>query len=544
MTKHFLSAVAFTSILIACGDPSTSNELPDAPAAPDAAEPARLWVSAQERLPILQGTTAEIQVTIERLEGANGAVTITVDDLPAGVTATALVLDPTETSGILTLTAAANAPHSLPTQVSVRGTMGSSSAVTPMTLTVYGPPGSLDTSFGGGRVMVPAGASDDYANAIAIQPDGKIILAGHGAEHGGDFAMIRLDRDGNLDPTFGNGGRVLTDFLGNDDSINALALQPDGKIIAAGYTTRGTTGRDFALARYLPDGTLDTSFNGDGKVVRALVDDTDIAYAVLVTVDGFIVAGGEANRGNAATGVDFALARFASNGAIDINFGHDGITFSAFRPGTAGDHIYALAFQPLDGEQRIVAAGGEGDMVVARYRSNGQLDTAFGNGGSVLDKLGSTIGAAYAVTLTPDGHIALAGHSHNDVALLQLEPDGTPDEQFGTHGVVKTAVTTNWDVARAIAVDADGQLVVGGWAWEGSSSAGNFVTLRYLASGTLDTSFGGTGIVITPVAPGTKADESRALAIQIDDRVPTQRIVVAGFANNTNADFAIARLWR
>lgn len=540
--KNVLSAVAFTSLVVgsfvACGDPSDPQTLPDAAVV----EPAHLWVSTLEKLPILQGTQIDVQVTVERLEGANGPVEITVDDLPAGVTATSLTIDATETSGTITFKAMTDAPHSLPTQISVRGTMGTASAVTPATMTVYGPPGSLDTSFGGGRVMIPAGASDDYANAVVVQPDGKIVLGGRGAEHQGDFALIRLDRDGNLDPTFGTGGRVLTDFSGTSDNINGLVLQPDGKIVAVGSSVKN--GNDFAIARYNTDGSLDTSFGDGGKVVHTITADSDVAYAALVTVDGYIVVGGEANRGAAATGVDFALARFASNGQLDRNFGDQGVTLSAFRPGNAGDSIYALAFQPLDGEARIVAAGGEGDMVVARYRWNGQLDTTFGTNGSVLNKLGSTIGAAYAVAITPTGSIALAGHSHNDVALLQLDDTGQVDPFFGNQGKVITPITSNWDAARAIAIDTGGKLVVGGWAYDGNSSAGNFVTLRYLTDGHLDPSFAGTGIVITPMAQGTKADESRAIAIQIDDRVPTHRIVVAGFANNSNADFAVARFWR
>jgi uncharacterized delta-60 repeat protein len=540
--KHLLSAVAFTSLvsLAACGDPSETNHLPDAPVVE---EPANLWVSADPKLPILQGAVGYVQVTVERREGENGPVVITAEDLPPGVIVEELVIDATETSAMLGFKAMNDAPHSLPTQIQVRGTMGTSSSVTPVTLTVYGPPGSLDTSFGGGRVMLPAGASDDYANAIVVQSDGKIVLGGRGSEHQGDFAMIRLDRDGNVDTTFGDNGRVLTDFAGRADNINALVVQNDGKIVAVGSTV-GANSTDFALARYLPDGSLDASFGQGGKVVHSITDDTDIAYAALVTVDGFIVAGGSANRGTTSTGVDFALARFASNGQLDRNFGDQGVTLSAFRPGNAGDHIYALAFQPLDGEQRIVAAGGEGDMVVARYRSSGALDTDFGVGGSVLNKLGSTIGAAYAVAITPEGNIALAGHSHNDVALLQLGYDGSVDELFGTLGKVITPVTTNWDSARAIAIDSLGKLVVAGWAWEGNSSAGNFVTIRYLTDGTLDPSFGPGGIVTTQVAAGTKADESRAIAIQVDDRVPTHRLVVGGFANNANADFAVTRFWR
>jgi uncharacterized delta-60 repeat protein len=194
---------------------------------------------------------------------------------------------------------------------------------------------------------------------------------------------------------------------------------------------------------------------------------------------------------------------------------------------------------------RILAAGGEGDFTIARYRSSGDLDASFGQGGTLANVFGSTIGAARAIALTPDGNILVAGHRDHDVSLVQLTAAGALDDGFGDGGTVVTQVSTgNWDEAQALAIEEDGRLVTAGWVYEGASSAGDFAVLRYMPDGQLDSSFGGSGMVVTKVAEGSKADQATAVALQVDDRVPTVRVVVAGYASDSNSDFAIARYWR
>ena len=533
-----LSTALFTFACSDSGGPAEPSR--------DAAVPADLAIApSASKLPILQGTTATIDVTVTRLPGHDGVVVVEPVGLPAGVAFDPLTIDAGATTGTLVLRADAAAAHSLPTTVQLRGTLGTSTASTEITVTVYGPPGSLDTSFGGGKLMIPAGASDDFANAVAVQADGKLVIAGRGAEHLGDFALIRLDRDGQLDATFGTNGRVLTDFAGTSETIFAIAIQPDGKIVAAGTTTRAGTSNDFAVARYLPNGELDPSFGSGGKVVTALGTDSDTAYALALQPDGKLVVGGDSNRGSSQTGVDFALVRYTAAGALDTTFGTSGVVLTPIASNGARDSIYALALQAIDGETRIVAAGGEGDFTIARYRDNGALDASFGNGGTVANLFGSTIGAARAITVTPSGAIAVAGHAQHDVALAQLTSAGALDPFFGSGGKLTTRVsTTNFDEAQAIAVDTGGKLLVAGWVYEGASSAGNFVLLRYLTDGQRDPSFGNAGLVITPVAAGSKADQAMAIAIQDDDRVPTHRVITAGFASVTNSDFAVTRYWR
>ncbi|HVK85840.1 MAG TPA: hypothetical protein VM513_17090 [Kofleriaceae bacterium] len=548
--KTILSTALLASLTsnAGCGsvEEPPAEMTPDA-ATPDAPEPALFEVGTEgTAFPIMQGTSADFEVRVFRREGITGAVEVTMVGLPSGVTAEPLTIAADASSGIMVLHVDATAPHSLPTQVAIRGTIGTAAAQSEISVTVIGPPGSLDTSFAGGRVMLGPGGSDDYGYAVAVQADGKVVVAGRSAERLGDFALIRLERDGQLDLTFGDNGRVLTDFAGKSDEIHAIALQPDGKIVAAGVTTGATTSNDFALARYLPNGTLDPDFGNGGKVMTVLGNDSDNANALVLQADGKIVVGGDSNRGASQTGVDFALVRYLPSGALDTGFGDQGISFTAINANGARDSIYALALQTIQGEERILAAGGEGDFSVVRYDGDGFIDNTFNFDSGMLSNIfGSTIGAARAITLTPSGSIVLAGQVQNDVALVQLDDSGHLDPLFGTGGKVITKIsTTNWDAAQAVTIDSLGKIVVAGWVYEGASSAGNFALLRYLTDGTLDPAFGGTGIVVTAIAAGTKSDQGMAVAIQNDERVPTHRIIVAGSANNTNSDFAIARFWR
>ncbi len=181
----------------------------------------------------------------------------------------------------------------------------------------YNSDGSLDTDFGvGGFAVTDIGISNDVATAVAIQSDGKIVAAGYtnytNSNSGYDeWALIRYNSDGSLDATFGNGGIALADFGSSSGNghANAMAIQPDGKIVAAGYAHAHPSG-DFALARFTLDGSLDTSFSGDGMVTtRFAPSSDDQAYAMALQSDGNILAAGYSNTNNVR---DFALARFDS----------------------------------------------------------------------------------------------------------------------------------------------------------------------------------------------------------------------------------------
>jgi len=516
---------------------------------PEIVEPAagegRFLLSLESsKLPILQGDSARVRVTVERKDGFEGPVDVSADGLPPGVVAKPLTIAADEISAELELSAKASAAHSLPISVEIRGHAEKLEDSRELTVTVYGPPGSVDTSFQGGKVLVPVGGTDAYAYAMAAQRDGKLLVAGTSHDHAGDFTVLRFTRDGELDTSFGSTGIVTTQVGDGADVARAIAVNDKGRVVVAGSASSATS-LDFAVVRYLADGKLDTSFGDAGKTIVSFGDDADTAYSLVLQSDGKIVIGGDSNRGSSQSGVDFALLRLDADGKPDASFGAAGLVTSSIAKLSARDSIYALALQTIAGEERIVAAGGEGDFMLARFRSDGALDETFGEQGKVTGLFGSTIGAARALSITPEGEIVVAGHAQHDFALAKLRKSGSLDPAFGVDGKVLTAVSKdNWDEAQGLAREADGKLLVAGWTYEGNSSSGNTALLRYDADGALDSSFGDAGIVITQVAAANKPDQGSALLISPDERVPSERILVAGNASASYSQFAVTRFWR
>ncbi len=535
------------ALLAACGsskpDPTPDAGTPDAGTQPKPG-PFTLAVSSAQLPIIQQGTSVLFKVTVTRESGFDGAVSLSLSGLPSGVTAPSPTIASGATTADLPLAAGASAPHTLPTTVTVTGTSGDQTATKTFTVTVSGPPGSVDTSFGGGPQITTVNAGEDYARAIAVQPDGKIVVAGSTItpQQGTDFAVVRYQRDGTLDTDFNASGKVTTAISTGTDEAYAVAVQSDGKILVAGTTNEGTTVQRFVVVRYNPNGSLDTGFGTGGKVTTSFGSGPDRAYAMVVQPDGKIVVGGEATV--AASGLDFALARYNSDGSLDTGFGTGGKVTTQVQGSTGRDAIYALALQTVGGETRIVAAGGEGDFRVARFTAAGAVDTSFGTNGKVAGVFGGTIGAAYALALTQTGRIVVAGYTANDFALARVDEAGVMDSSFGTAGKVVTRLnTSNTDLASSVALQQDGKIVAAGWVNAGATSAADFAVVRYDSVGVLDNTFGTGGIAITPVAAPGKSDKANALVLQPDDRVPVVRILVAGQADGNNSDFALTRYW-
>jgi uncharacterized delta-60 repeat protein len=493
---------------------------------------------------VQQGQSTTVRVTLTRAPGFTGAVQVSLGGLPAGVTAGTATIAANATSAELVLSAQASTPHSLPATAHLTASATGAQLHKPLSVTVRGAAGSVDTSFGGGVQTTPIGY-EDYANAVAVQPDGKVVVAGSSSSNAGTFVtLVRYGRDGGLDTTFGNGGKLVTPVGASDDAALALAVQADGRIVVVGSTEQAATGQDFLVLRYLADGSLDPSFGSGGKVITSFGDDSDRALAVAIQPDGKIVVGGESQSGASTSGIDFALARYLPNGTLDPAFGSGGKVVTAISSYAGRDSIYALALPVVDGEQRILAVGGEGNFQAARYRANGQLDAGFGSGGKVTDLFNASIGSARSVVLLPGGQAVLAGSVANDFAAVQLTVQGTLDGSFGTGGRFVHAVSAgNWDSATALVRQADGKLVLGGWVYAGNSSAGDFAALRLNANGQLDTSFGNAGVAIHPTAAGLKSDIAHGLVLQADPRVPTVRAIQAGEASGSNYDFSVIRLW-
>jgi uncharacterized delta-60 repeat protein len=398
-------------------------------------------------------------------------------------------------------------------------------------------PGGLDPSFGqGGVVTTSIGPSYDDAYALAVQPDGKAIAAG-GSWNGSDYdlAIVRYGSNGSLDPSFGSGGKVTTPVGPKNDVAAALVLQPDGKVVAAGYSSHGYTS-DFMLVRYNANGTLDSGFGSGGKAMAALGSGAeDGANALVLQPDGKLVAAGGVSNGSRSF---FALARFNANGSLDTSFGQAGKVTTEIGSSYAG--AMALALQP-DG--KLVAAGGasngsHSDVALARYNANGTLDPGFGSGGTVITAIGPEYDAATALALLPDGKLVVAGQSWNgsiyELVLARYSPTGLLDPSFGSSGKTTTAIAPDGSAARALAVQPDGKLVAAGYA-ENTGSSQQLALARFSPNGTLDPSFG-TGGKLMP-ALNAEFSGANALALQ-----PDGRLVAAGQSNyNSGSDFTLVR---
>ncbi|GBF03829.1 hypothetical protein DAERI_010001 [Deinococcus aerius] len=497
-----------------------------------------------DRLPVVTGTSASLTVNVARKNGFTGAVSLTLSGLPSGASSSAVTIPEGQTSAAVTVSAAANAPHSLPTAVTLTGTgTGAANVTRAITVTVRGPAGSLDTTFGaGGRSVTDFAGRDDYAQAIAMQADGRLVLAGYApgtSGQGQTFALTRLTRDGAPDPTFGAGGKVQVNFGSGNDQAYATLVQPDGKILAAGFADVSGN-RDFALLRLNADGSPDSTFGAGGRVTVAVGAAEDRAYALALQPDGKIVVGGTSQSG-AATGLDFALARLNANGTLDPSFGSGGKVVTPVAAGGVQDTVYAL----LAHGDSLYAVGGETDFMLAKYTSAGTLDPAFGAGGKVAGLFGSVVGRARGVALSTVGgqeRLVVAGNAGNDTAVARLTLGGSPDATFGNAGRKVLALSPGWDEASGVAVEPGGKLALGGWAHD-TTTTGNFTAVRLLENGATDNTFGTNGVVVAPLAPAGKNDLGRAVLLQPDDRIPATRIVVAGEAVPSFSDFAAIRLW-
>ncbi|MER7466539.1 calcium-binding protein [Streptomyces sp. NPDC097981] len=396
-------------------------------------------------------------------------------------------------------------------------------------------PGDLDPTFGtGGKVTTDFGGGlNEFANAVVVQTDGKIIaVGGSDTGLGSDFALARYNTNGSLDTTFGTGGKVTTDFGGTDAAFGVV-VQPNGKIVTAGYSDAGGTASDFALARYNTDGSLDTTFGTGGKVTTDFgTGRNDVANGVALQTNGKIVAVGSSALGTAN---DFALARYNTNGSLDTAFGTGGKVITDF--GGDGDIASAVALQT---NGQIVAAGlsnssGTFDFALARYNTNGSLDPTFGTGGTVTTSFGGTNNWAFGVKVQSDGKIVAAGFSNSsgsfDFALARYNTNGSLDPTFGTGGTVTTDFG-GFDIAFGVAVQTNGQIVVAGYSDSGGTF--DFALARYNTNGSLDPTFGTGGKVTTDFGG---FDAAFAVALQADGK-----IVAAGSSDSSGtSDFALAR---
>ncbi|MEZ5909136.1 MAG: tandem-95 repeat protein [Hyphomicrobiaceae bacterium] len=390
---------------------------------------------------------------------------------------------------------------------------------------------------GDGIVTTAIGSGNEYGLSLVAQPDGKIIVAGYsliGSTE--DFALVRYNADGSLDTSFGGGAGIVTTAIGTGyDRGMAVALQADGRIVVAGYSEIGGP-EEITLARYNADGSLDTSFGGgDGLVTTSIGASHDYGRSLVIQADGKILVTG----GSIGTGHDVALARYNADGTLDTSFGGgDGLVTTSIGVSDVG---YSVSVQP-DGKIFVAGFSHNGsnyDFALLRYNADGTLDTSFGSGdGIVTTAIGASDDLGIRMALQADGKIVVTGWSSNgsntDIAIARYNNDGTLDTSFGGDGIVTTAIGGSADQGYDVAIQSDGRILVTGFTSDGANA--DVALLRYNADGSPDTSFGGgDGVTIVPL--GTGDDVGRSLLI-----LPDGRIVVTGHSHNgTDNDFALLR---
>ena len=390
---------------------------------------------------------------------------------------------------------------------------------------------------GDGKVTTDFGVSD-YGRSVTVQTDGKILVAGtSGDSSNHDFSIARYNSDGSLDTTFSGDGKVVTDIGSlSDDASNSVTLQTNGKILVAGYSYIGSN-YDFTLVRYNSDGTLDTSFSGDGKVTTSFGESfpgftsSDWARAVTVQTDGKILVTGYTDING--HGYDFGLVRYNANGTLDTSFDGDGKLTTAL---TAFDD-YGLSIIAQSNGKILVAGisnnGSNDDFALVRYNSDGTLDTSFSGDGKVITTIGASYDDAQSAAIQTDGKILVAGNSYTgknyDFALVRYNSDGTLDTSFSGDGKATTGLGVSHDYGRSVTMQTDGKILVAGESWNGKNY--DFALVRYNKNGTLDKSFSNDGKVTT--ALGNFDDEGFSVTVQTDGK-----ILVAG---SSNYDFLLVR---
>ncbi len=362
----------------------------------------------------------------------------------------------------------------------------------------------------------------------AVQQDGRILAASYYGESSHNIHLRRLNFDGSLDSSFDNDGLVVID-LGAQLRVYSTLVQPDGKIVIAGSIYDDVNGQGLLLMRFNTDGTPDASFgDGDGMAVLYASSMWLPGVKVVIQHDGKLVVAGSWNS------IMF-LARFTSDGSLDDDFGTNGWTTYA-----STGNGYSVTGCALQADGAIVLCGAvmEGggsyeDMVVVRFTANGTLDTTFDGDGIVSLPVSSSIDVAEDVLIQPDGHILLSVAVVNgqdfDFGLVRLLPNGALDPSFDSDGVVITTWHPLYDSPSRMAMQPDGKILQSG------TVHGEFAVARHNADGSVDTSFGTSGLA-TADPSGGDWDRVRDMALASDGR-----IVVVGEAPAVGGGVGVAR---
>jgi len=484
---------------------------------------------------LINGTTYYFLVTAVNASGIEGHPSQTISATPIAPVIPTVTLSVGKTSinemgGTTTITAILSTVTTL--DVTVTLTINSTSSASPTDYTISTTTLTISGGIGSGSVTLTAIEDNlNETNETVVIELGHLVNGTIGTS---SQQTVTILNDNGLivrDPAFGQGGKVSTVISAYSNKAYALIDQSDGKLVVAGScAVSQNSPADFCLARYHTNGTLDAAFGHGGKVTTPISNVRDVAKALVVQPDGKLIAAGHCYH---AGEDDFCLARYHTNGTLDTTFGNGGNVITSV--GTNKDIANAMVLQ-TDG--KIVLAGycymGNNDFCLARYNANGSLDTTFDHDGKVTTPIGSADDQVNALILQSDGKLIAAGMCQSgayDFCLARYNNDGSLDITFGNAGKVITSMSTNHDQINALVLQSDGKLIAAGMCQIGTY---DFCLARYNMDGSLDTTFDHDGKVTTPI--GSADDQINAIVLQSDGK-----LIAAGICVVSNVDFCLTR---
>ncbi len=415
-----------------------------------------------------------------------------------------------------------------------------------ISVAVIAQPGTLDNDFSAdGKLSFHFfNNTPDTAYALQIQPDRKILVAGstdNGTETVG--AIARIDEYGNFDVSFGGSGKVVVDFPGVSEhiTIKAMAVQSDGKIVVAG-SYQSTLANTFFVARFLANGIMDSTFSTHGYVLTGFGSGPAHALCLALQTDHKIVVGGTSFN---SVDNDFAMARYLPNGTLDSTFHGDGkVTTNGILTGggsTSDDFVTGINIQT---NNTIIATGyatpnyffSHDYFALLKYTANGNLDITFDGDGKFLFDADGRESKTYCSVQLDDGSILLGGSANDSFAVAKVSQNGVIDSSFGQYGIaIHTSGNFTLQHVNGLAVQSDGKILAAGF--RGNTSSTGFIVLRLKSTGEIDSTFGVNGFVNHGFGAGSQGGRANAVKIQADGR-----ILAVGLGDpNPDSEFAIAR---
>ena len=408
---------------------------------------------------------------------------------------------------------------------------------------IFAADGDLDATFGNGGIVTTDNGSDyEGIYDLAVQADGKIIAAGASfAAPSLQTVVVRYNADGTIDSTFGSSGKVFIEEV----FPNKLAVQPNGKIVLVGFR-RSSSGRNFYVARLNSNGSFDTAFNGTGEIIMDLSGE---ANSVKIQSDGKILVGGTIQE-------KFAVFRFNVDGSLDTAFGDAGKVFTPLQDSA---EVYDLAIQ-TDG--KIVAVGEsflleassqnpQGSFATVRYNPDGSIDTTFNGNGIAFTEFVSNGSSGIRrnntprkVLIRPNGKIVVVGTTSSccvpqplsQIALIQYNPDGSIDTSFGNAGKTQTGLRgAASSGANDAALQSDGKILVAGNSQSNIKSNLQTLVGRFNSNGSFDETFNVNGLS-SPQFPANTTARTFSIALQ-----PDSKFLIGGNIRSNREDFFLAQ---